>query len=294
MRRTLLAVSVGLLACAISGPYAGVQAATPAKVWESTKAYGPECVYHDANAGVLYVTNGNNDATKKDGDGYVSKHALDGTVITEKWATGLSAPKGMAVSNGHLFVADVDELVEIDLKDGRVIAKHKAPGAKLINDVAVDSSGAVYTSDTMGNAIFRYADGKIESWLAGDTMAGPNGLIVEGDNLIVNTWGVLSGDGWATSTPGQLYSVSLTDKSIKPLGKGKPFGNLDALQPLGSGSYLVGDFWAGKVLKFEADGTVSEVLSLTQGTADFGYNPATKTIFVPNMMANTITAYKLP
>lgn len=294
MHRMISALCAAFVTLSLFAAQAAVQAEAPKKVWETKKAYGPEAVYYDADAGVLYVTNGNNDPLKKDGDGYVSKLALDGTVIAEKWATGLNAPKGIAASNGRLFVGDIDELVEIDMKDGRVIAKHAAPGAKLVNDVAADGSGAVYTSDTMTNTIFRLKDGKIEAWLSGDTLAGPNGLVVEGDTLIVNTWGVFSGDGWATKVPGQLYSVSLKDKTITALGKGKPFGNLDALQPLGDGSYLVGDFWVGKVLKFAADGTVSEVLTLKQGTADFGYNPATKTIFVPNMMQNTITAYQLP
>ncbi len=294
MNRTLVACCTALAAISFGGAVDAARAASPEKAWESSKAYGPECVFVDAKAGVFYVTNGNNDATKKDGDGYVSKHSLaDGKVIAEKWTTGLSAPKGMDAANGRLFVADVDELVEINLEDGSVVAKHAAPGAKLINDVAIDSKGAVYTSDTMGNTIYRLADGKFEAWLKDDTLAGPNGLLVEGDNLIVNTWGVLSGDGWKTSTPGQLYSVSLADKSITALGKGKPFGNLDALQPLGDGSYLVGDFWVGKVFKFAADGTITEVMSLAQGTADFGYDPATKMVYIPNMMANTITAYKL-
>lgn len=267
-------------------------AAGPEKVWEWAKAYGPECVLVDKSAGVLYVTHGNNDAMKKDGDGYISKHSLDGKVIAEKWSTGLSAPKGMASHDGRLFVADVDELVEIDLKDGSVIAKHAAPGAKLLNDVAADSNGAVYVSDTMGNQIFRLTDGKMESWLQGDEIAGPNGLLVEGDNLIVNSWGVLSGNGWETSVKGNVYSVSLADKSIKALSD-KPVGNLDAMQPLGDGNYLLGDFWVGKILKFSADGSVSEVAALEQGTADFGYDDSTKTVFVPNMMKGTVTAYKL-
>jgi len=295
MFRTFLAGSALVAAVttiALCIPANDVQAAAPEKVWEWSKAYGPECVFFDKKAGVLYVSNGNNDAMKKDGDGYISKHSLDGKVITEKWATGLSAPKGMDVVNGRLFVADVDALVEIDLKDGSVVATHAAPEAKLLNDVAADASGAVYVSDTMGNQIYRLADGKIESWLKGDTIAGPNGLLFAGDNLIVNSWGVLTGNGWETSVKGSVYSVSLADKSIKPLSE-KPVGNLDAMQPLGDGAYLLGDFWVGKILKFASDGSVSEVAALEQGTADFDYDPSTKTVFVPNMMKGTVTAYKI-
>lgn len=292
MFRTLFAGSAVLAAVAVCGPVNTALAADPETVWEWSKAYGPECVFFDKKAGVLYVSNGNNDAMKKDGDGYISKHSLDGKVIAEKWATGLDAPKGMDIANGHLFVGDVDSLVEIDLKNGSVVAKHAAPGAKLLNDVAADATGAVYVSDTMGNQIYRLAGGKIESWLKTDEIAGPNGLLVTGDNLIVNSWGVLSGNGWETSVKGNVYSVALADKAIKPLGD-KPVGNLDAMQPLGDGAYLLGDFWVGKILKFAADGSVSEVATLAQGTADFDYDPATKTVFVPNMMKGTVTAYKI-
>lgn len=293
MFRMIFASASILAAVALAGIVDTAVAGAPEKVWEWSKAYGPESVLVDTEAGVLYVSNGNNDAVKKDGDGYISKHSLDGKVIAEKWATGLSAPKGMGIANGHLFVANVDELVEFDLKDGSVVARHPAEGAKLVNDVAVDSKGAVFVSDTMTNTIYRFADGKLEVWLKDDTLAGPNGLIVEGDTLIVNTWGVFTGEGWATKTPGGLYSVSLSDKSITPLGGGKPVGNLDALQALGDGNYLVGDFLAGKILKFAADGQVSEVMALAQGTADFGYDASSKTIYVPNMMAGTVTAFKL-
>ncbi|MBU2582093.1 MAG: hypothetical protein KJ622_10280 [Alphaproteobacteria bacterium] len=292
MFRKLFTGGAIVAAVLLSGLIGSAQAAGPDKVWEWTKAYGPECVFFDPNEGVLYVTHGNNDAMKKDGDGYVSKHSLDGKVIAEKWATGLDAPKGMDIANGHMFVGDVDTLVEIDLKDGSIVAKHAAPDAKLLNDVAADSGGAVYVSDTMGNQIFRLSGGKIESWLKTDEIAGPNGLLVEGGNLIVNSWGVLSGNGWETSVKGSVYSVSLADKAIKPLS-GKPVGNLDAMQPLGDGAFLLGDFWVGKILKFAADGSVSEVAALEQGTADFDYDPATKTVFVPNMMKGSVTAYKI-
>lgn len=265
----------------------------PKKVWESTKASTPECVFFDKKGGALYVTNGNSDPMAKDGDGYISKFSLAGELIAEKWATGLDSPKGMDIANGHLFVGDVDSIVEIDLKDGSVVAKHAAEGAKLLNDVAADSNGAVYVSDTAGNQIFRLADGKVESWLKTDTIAGPNGLIVDGLNLIVNSWGVLTGDGWKTSELGQLYSVSLADKSFSALGQGKPVGNLDGLQPLGGGEYLLGDFMAGKVFKFSADGTVKDVLTLETGSADFDYDPETKTVFTPNMMKNTVGAYTI-
>ena len=276
---------------ALAGCDSGTKSSAPKQLWEVSGLMAPECALPDG--GSIYVSNVNGDPTGKDGNGFISKISMDGKDVNKEWAKGLNAPKGLAISNGHLFTADIDELVEIDLKDGSIVAKHPAPGAKLLNDVAADGAGNVYTSDTMANAIYKLSGGKVEEWLKGDQIAGTNGLLVEGDNLIVNTWGVFSGDGWATKTPGHMLSVSLKDKSIKDLAGGNPVGNLDGLQPLGGGNYLLTDWMAGKVLKFHADGKAETLFELGQGNADLGYDAASKTAFIPQMMKGTLHAYKI-
>ena len=125
-------------------------------------------------------------------------------------------------------------------------------------------------------------------------MAGPNGAHVEGDQLVVNTWGVLTGEGFNTSVAGHVLSISLKDKSITDVAGGKPFGNLDGLWPLGGGAYLNTDFMAGKLLKLNPDGKVEELLVLSKGAADIGYDPDNKTLYIPNMVSSTLTAYRLP
>lgn len=292
MKTKLLVGSVvcaALAGCGDNGP----TVKGPVKLWEATGLANPESAYPDVKAGVIYVSNVNGDAVAKDGNGTIAKVTIDGKNVDLNWATGLNAPKGMGVSYGHLFVGDVDELVEIDLKDGKIIAKHAPVGAKLLNDVAVDSKGAVYVADTLANTIFRYADGKVEEWVKSDKFAGANGLAIDGDNLILNTFGKLSGKGWETTEPGKLFSISLADKTIKDLAGGKPIGNLDALVALGGGNYLVTDWIAGKILKVTPDGTVTTVLEISQGTSDFGYDPATKIAYIPMMLKNSLVAYKL-
>ena len=277
----------------LAGCDGGSKVAGPTHLWEVSGLMGPECALPDAASGFVYVSNINGDPGGKDGNGFISKISIDGKTADHNWVKGLNAPKGLAISNGHLFIADIDELVEVDLKDGKVVGKFAAPGAKLLNDVAANSKGDIYTSDTMGNAIFKLSGGKVEEWLKGDQLAGANGLLVEGDNLIVNTWGVLSGKGWETTTPGHMLSVSLADKSIKDLAGGNPVGNLDGLQSLGGGNYLLTDWMAGKVLKFNAGGKTDVLFELGQGNADLGYDAASKTAFIPQMMKGTLHAYKI-
>ena len=45
-------------------------------------------------------------------------------------------------------------------------------------------------------------------------------------------------------------------------------------------------------MKFSKDGKTEQVIDLGQGTADFGYDAATKMMYVPQMMKGTLTAYK--
>ena len=284
------ALAAGL--AAIAGTASIANAAGPEKLWEATGLAGPECALPDAKAGVIYVSNVNGDAMGKDAKGYIAKVSMDGKKV-EKWVDGLKAPKGLAISNGHLFTGDVDELVEINIADGKIVAKHKAPGAGLLNDVAADSKGNVYVSDTGGGGVFKLTGGKIEKWADAPELAGANGLAVEGDNLIVNTWGVLTGKGFETSSLGRMLSISLADgKKITALDGGKVVGNLDGLASLGGGNYLISDWMAGKVMTFAPGGKTEVVIDGGQGNADFGYDAATKIMYLPQMMKGTLTAYQ--
>ena len=86
----------------------------------------PESVIYDGENNVLYVSNINRNPSQKNEKGFISKISLDGEIIELKWITGLNAPKGSGIYNGKLFVADIDRLVEIDIKKGKILKKHKA------------------------------------------------------------------------------------------------------------------------------------------------------------------------
>ena len=290
---------MGLIAASVAATLTVALVSTAAiaagaeKVWEAGGLAGPECALPDTAAGIIYVSNVNGDPMGKDAKGYIAKVSLDGKKV-EKWVDGLKAPKGLAISNGHMFVGDVDELVEIDVASGKIVAKHKADKAGLLNDVAADSKGNVYVSDTGGGGVYKLSGGKIEKWADDKVLAGANGLLVEGDNLIVNTWGVLTGNGFETSAPGRVVSISLADKKITELDGGKPVGNLDGFASLGGGSYIVSDWMAGTIFKFTGGGKTEPIISLGKGNADLGYDAATKTMYVPQMMEGKLFAVKLP
>ena len=284
---------IALAAAAALGLSAVSAIAAPAELWQATGLAGPECALPDAAAGVIYVSNVNGDPMGKDAKGYLAKVSMDGKKV-EKWVDGLKAPKGLAIAGGKLYTADPNQLVEIDIASGKVLARHAAEKSGLLNDVAADAAGNIYVSDTGAGGIWRLSGGKMEKWLDDKVLAGANGLVAEGDNLIVNTWGVLTGNGFETSSPGRIVSVSLKDKKITELDGGKPVGNLDGFASLGGGNYIVSDWMAGKIFKFSTGGKTEPIIDLGQGNADLGYDLASKIMYVPQMMKGTLHAIQLP
>jgi len=266
--------------------------AEPAQVWEVVGLEAPESALPDIAAKVIYVSNVNGNPPDKDGNGYISKVSLDGKMIAQKWVTGLDAPKGLAVSTGKLYVSDIDKLVEIDIKLGTIVARYEAKDAKFLNDVAADAQGNIFVSDMVTDTIWRLSGGKFEVWLKDAALINPNGLLVDGDNLIVASWGVMT-DGFVTKVPGHVLKVSLTDKSIRAFGDGKPVGNLDGIEPYGVGNYIVTDWMAGLLFKIGPDGEAKVLMPLAPGSADLGYIAPEKLAIVPMMKDGKLIALKL-
>jgi hypothetical protein len=92
------------------------------KLWETDSVLKvPESVFFDGDAKILYATNiDGTDPWGKDGKGSVAKVGLDGKVIATEWVSGLNAPKGMGLYKGKLYVADLNELVVIDIAGGKI------------------------------------------------------------------------------------------------------------------------------------------------------------------------------
>ena len=204
---------------------------------------------------------------------------------------GHGRAQGPRAVGGKLYTADIDKLVEIDTKTGKIIAKHDAPGATFLNDVAADAQGNVYVSDSNTSTIWRLAGGKLEKWLEGPQLKFPNGLYVDGGKLIVAAWGA-PGTSAQSSAPSNLLAVSLADKKITDLGDGAPVGNLDGIEPIGD-DFLVTDWVAGGLYRIERNGKATLLLDLDQGSADIGYVPETGLLLIPMMMSDKLVAYKV-
>jgi sugar lactone lactonase YvrE len=255
------------------------------KQWETEKELRvPESVLYDESENILYVSNINGRPTEKNGRGFISKVSLDGKIEVLKWATGLNAPKGSAIHGNKFYVTDIDQLVEIDLKTGKISAKYPAAGAQFLNDVAADASGNVYVTDMSirNSVIYKLTQGKMTVWVKGSEISNPNGLYMEARRLVVGN----SGDG-------SLKAINLEDKEITTLTK--VGSGIDGLRSDGQGNYFISD-WKGKTSLVTASGQVIVLLDTTSSkinSADLEYIKAEKLLIIPTFFDNRVMAYKV-
>ncbi|MDO9454161.1 MAG: hypothetical protein Q7J29_15085 [Stagnimonas sp.] len=264
------------------------QAVGPTPVWTTDAFANPESVIYSTQQKVLYVSNVNGEPDAKDGNGFISQLGLDGKVIKRQWLKGLNAPKGMGYYHGWLYVADIDELIEIDTGNGRVKRKLKAPGARYLNDVTVSPNGTVFVSDQVTNTIWRLQGDSFTPWLVDAALENPNGLLFDKGALLVASWGAMKPD-FSTETPGYIKTIDISTKTIAARFLPVPLGNLDGLAADGKGGYVVDDFTRGNVFRIGADGQPNLWLQLTPGTADLGTAPGL--LLLTHRVDNTVSAY---
>ena len=260
-------------------------------VWEADGFDGPESAVLDSDAGALYLSNVNGAPNEMDGNGYVSKLSVSGEVLEKEWVTGLDAPKGMALHDGMLYVSDINKLVVIDVASGEIAASHEAPDAVFLNDVTAHEDGRVFVSDMVTNTIHALEGDSFGVWLQDDGLDNPNGLLAEGDRLLVGAWGVMKED-FSTEVPGHMKAIDYESKEITSLGGGEPVGNLDGVEADGKGGYLVTDWMSGGLYRFAADGSSELLMDLNQGSADHEVIEADGIAVIPMMMDGKVTAYK--
>jgi outer membrane protein assembly factor BamB len=252
-------------------------------MWETEKTLTTaESVLYDKNNNILYVSAINGvPPDKRDSDGFIAQVSLDGKILNPKWAIGLSAPKGMGISDKTLYVTDIDKLVAIDLATGKIRESWKVNGAKFLNDVAIADDGTVYFTDSGTVSIYALRNDTVHTVYSDTALGGVNGVYVSGDQLMLSGY-----------ESGKVHRMDIGTHQIQLIADSIPNG--DGIEPYGDG-WIVSN-WAGEVYHIGADGAVLELLDSQEAklnAADIEVIADRNMLLIPTFFGNSVIAYEL-
>ncbi len=261
----------------------------------------PESVLYDAETDTYLVGSINGSPLAKDNNGYITELSPDGKVVTAKLIEGgqkgvtLNAPKGLTLSQGLLYVADIDTVRMFDRKTGAVKGEVKVAGATFVNDVFAAADGKVYVTDSglkAGKEGFEPSgtDGvyviepgkkpKLKTLLKSKDLNRPNGILATTDTLYVVSYGA-----------NELHALDLNGKKKGDAVK-LPKGGLDGIVLVGDTLFI--SSWEGKSISSgKAAGPFTEVFTELEAPADLGFDSKRNRLLVPHFMGTTVEAWNV-
>lgn len=241
-----------------------------------------EAVLYDKSSKTIYVANINNNPWGKDNNGFISTINTDGDITNLKWIEGLSAPKGMGINNGKLYVNDIDDLVEIDIETQTILKTYTLDGNPQLNDVTIGDDGTVYSSGSNSNAIYKLENDELVV-VAKDSTERLNGLLWQKEALY-----------FADSGKHTFGRLNLEDKTFKVLTEG--IGHGDGIIRLKNGDFIVSS-WKGEVFYIHSKDwsktTLLDTKDQSINAADIDFIHETQMLLVPTFFNNKVVCYKL-
>lgn len=259
--------------------------------WSVTEGIdSPESVYYDAGSGFVFSSQIVGDASAKDGNGRIVKLTIDGKVVDANWAKGLDAPKGLRAYRGTLYVADIDQIVGFDIKSGRETSRVRIADAKFLNDLCTGADGVIYATDSFANRVWAVRNGVASLFSDAPQLELPNGILVDGNRVVVATDGRPGRGGGGT--PGSLFTIDLTTKAVTQVTT-QSIGTPDGLELDGRGGYIISDVGGGRIFHVTAGGEVRQIRQVDRQPADICFIPSRKLLLVPHLGLNRVSAYDL-
>jgi hypothetical protein len=278
MKKTMLSL-VLMISCSFFG-----QSQNLTKLWTSdTTLKVPESVLLDTKNERMFVSNIDGKGPwDRDGKGSISLLTLNGKIINPEWVKGLNSPKGMAMVQDFLVVADVDSILIIDISRATVVKKIGIEGAQGFNDITATKSGDIYVSDSKTKKIHMIR--QMKSSLVLDSLKGPNGVLYADRTLFF-------------VDAGSFYKLGKNKERIL-IAEGME-GNTDGIEQVDENTFIV-SCWAGAVwlIKLNGDSMGEKKLLLDTrnegiNSADIGFDKKNKILYVPTFWKNNVVAYQL-
>ena len=247
----------------------------------------PECTLYVASSDLVYVSNIESKPDEywtEDGTSYLSTIGSDHRIQKQRWLNSsadapINAAKGMCVLGEHLYFADITRLMRCDLATGKGLVE-VASGFQKANDLASDGKD-VWLSDTGAGKIFCISpEGKKREIKSPE---GINGLTFDKDKFYGVSW-----------TLHEVYELdpSGTNEPVA-FGLNSHFTNLDAIEVLSDGSFVVSDFKGNKISHITKDRSKVTTLIKLSTPADIGLNRKKNLLYVPQFLDGKVSIYKL-
>ena len=248
------------------------------KLWETDSVINlPESVLPDVMSKILYVSIMGNNPNDKDGIGGVAKISPEGKILDPNWIQGLNSPKGLARMGNLMYAADLTDVVVIDISKGKIQRKIAIDSTKFLNDISVSDKGIVYVSDSKTKRIYRIENNIPILYI--ENLNGVNGLKAIGDDLYI----IAGKNFWKANTEKELTKIAEL-----------PNGG-DGLEPVGNGDFLF-SCWGGYIYYVYASGKYELLLDThleKKNTADIGYDPVKRIVYIPTFYKKSVMAYQL-
>ncbi|HEU4684961.1 MAG TPA: hypothetical protein VFS39_10720 [Nitrospira sp.] len=237
-----------------------------------------------------FISSVNGEPDAADNNGFITKLDADGKMVSLKFVEGgrggvtLHAPKGMAVVERTLYVADLDTVrgFEVETGKGTIAIAFGDPavngGTRVsLTDVVWDGKGLLYCSDQKANRIYRIDLGtkKPSLLLADSALSGPAGLAVhpKSGHVIAVSW-----------DKGKIFEISpdgaLTELVSNGFFSGR-FSNLRGVDFDRWGNMYVSDSTTGKVWRMTWDKKFQVIAEYLPSPADLSIDRTRNLILVP-------------
>ena len=245
----------------------------------------------DPATGAYFISNENGGSNERDNNGFITKLDEHGRVVKLKFIAGgadgvtLHSPKGMAILDKTLFVADIDKVRRFDSATGRPQGEVDLSAFKVdfLTGLAADGAGLLYIADTGADTILKVDQrrgSKPTVFVKDAALAGPHGLAVN------PATGALVAVSW---NEGKILEIA-KDGAVKVLFANSffnaRFGNLTGVDFDAFGNMYVSDFSQGKVIRIDPAGRIQTIAEFLTTPAGVAIDRRNHLILIPYLSGN--------
>jgi len=260
----------------------------------------PESVLYDPEQDVYFIASMVGFGSVKFGAAYLSRADAGDPTRIEPFAVAgrgemrLDAPKGMALQGDTLWVADIALLRALDRRTGAPLATVglAGHGVVLLNDLALGSDGALYTTDSglemspegviyhpgTSKVLAMRSDGSVSRMPGTPTSGHLNGLVLDeaGRHRIAVTFDAFQSSVLARPPAGGGVT-----------GMARGSGRFDGVEILPDGRIVV-TAWNDSTLAVVRDSAFVSLVAHLSQPADLGIDTRRNRVAIPLVMVNRV------